>query len=76
MVDELFPPTESEKLEVVRAHILDEVERREKSAGTALEKLAEARDNLSRVERAITVLAKAEESVDLNSGEVLTTATT
>jgi len=65
-----FPPTESEKLERVRDHLVDEVDRREKAVGSAIVKRIESMEMLERVEHTIMVLQKME------TGGVITTVET
>jgi len=40
---QLFPPTPEERLAAVRTHLSEEVEKREKTATAAMQKLYEAR---------------------------------
>ena len=43
---ELFPPTTEERLAAVRTHLQEEVEKRDKAATAAMQKLYEARELL------------------------------
>jgi len=50
---QMFPPTPEERLAAVRTHLADEVEKREKSAESAMHKLYEARQILETFDEAM-----------------------
>ena len=53
MTEQLFPPTPEERLADVRTHLADEVEKRDKAATAAMQKLYEARQLLDTFDEAM-----------------------
>jgi hypothetical protein len=54
---ELFPPTTEERLAAVRTHLQEEVEKRDKAATAAMQKLYEARELLETFDMAMKAQA-------------------